>query len=137
MSQKTVLLAEPDARLRAEWRAGLAALGLHVREASDGGSAIRAALHSEVALLVTELYLPTGIETCLVRATRREPALRRVKILVVTSHSLDNDRTWALAAGATLVLQDEFRITVDEDDYPRLKNVLAIREYIRAKLAEA
>lgn len=32
-----------------------------------------------------------------------------------------------------LVLQDEFRITVDEDDYPKLKNVRAIAEYVRSR----
>jgi acyl carrier protein len=36
-----------------------------------------------------------------------------------------------------LVLQDEFKVTIDEDDYPRLKSVGAIRDYIRSKIAEA
>jgi acyl carrier protein len=36
-----------------------------------------------------------------------------------------------------LVLQDEFRMTIDEDDYPKLKSVGAIRDYIRSKFAEA
>ena len=31
-----------------------------------------------------------------------------------------------------LVLQDEFNITIDEDDYPKLKNIRAIAEYIQA-----
>ena len=36
-----------------------------------------------------------------------------------------------------LVLQDEFKMTIDEDDYPKLKSVGAIRDYIRSKFAEA
>jgi len=32
-----------------------------------------------------------------------------------------------------LVLQDEFRVKIDEDDYPKLKNVRAIAEYLRAR----
>jgi acyl carrier protein len=36
-----------------------------------------------------------------------------------------------------LVLQDEFKMTIDEDDYPNLKSVGAIRDYIRSKFAEA
>ena len=36
-----------------------------------------------------------------------------------------------------LVLQDEFKVTIDEDDYPRLKNVRAIKDYIRSRIAEA
>ncbi|MBI5487865.1 MAG: phosphopantetheine-binding protein [Deltaproteobacteria bacterium] len=36
-----------------------------------------------------------------------------------------------------LVLQDVFRVAIDEDDYPRLKSVRAIREYIRSKIGGA
>lgn len=35
-----------------------------------------------------------------------------------------------------LVLQDEFGITIDEDDYPKLSNVALIAEYIEEKLKE-
>ena len=33
-----------------------------------------------------------------------------------------------------LVLQDDYEITIDEDDYPTLKNVRLIAEYINSKL---
>lgn len=105
MSQhRTILLAEPDARLRELWRVGLAAMGFHVRESADGAGALRTALRSEVSLVITELYLPTGAERCLVRAVRREPGLQRVKILVISSHDMSEDRGWALAAGADALL---------------------------------
>jgi acyl carrier protein len=35
-----------------------------------------------------------------------------------------------------LVLQDEYSITIDEDDYPKLKNVKLIADYIEEKLKE-
>ncbi|MBN2159520.1 MAG: phosphopantetheine-binding protein [Spirochaetes bacterium] len=35
-----------------------------------------------------------------------------------------------------LVLQDEYGITIDEDDYPKLKNVKLIAEYIEEKLKD-
>ncbi|MCL2669121.1 MAG: phosphopantetheine-binding protein [Syntrophaceae bacterium] len=38
-------------------------------------------------------------------------------------------------ATVALVLQDEYGVTVDEDDYPTLKSVRLIAEYISAKLA--
>lgn len=105
MSQhRTILLAEPDARLREHWRVGLAAMGFRVRESADGAAALRTALRSEVSLLITELYLPSGAERCLVRAARREPGLKRVKILVISSHDTSEDRGWALAAGADALL---------------------------------
>jgi acyl carrier protein len=36
-------------------------------------------------------------------------------------------------ATIALVLQDEYNITIDEDDYPKLRNVRLIAEYIMSK----
>jgi len=38
-------------------------------------------------------------------------------------------------ATIALVLQDEYKIVIDEDDYPRLKTVRLICEYIEEKIA--
>ena len=38
-------------------------------------------------------------------------------------------------ATIALVLQDEYKIVIDEDDYPKLKTVHLICEYIEEKLA--
>ncbi len=38
-------------------------------------------------------------------------------------------------ATIALVLQDEYRIVIDEDDYPKLKTVRLIADYIKDKLA--
>ncbi|MEN6509286.1 MAG: phosphopantetheine-binding protein [Smithella sp.] len=38
-------------------------------------------------------------------------------------------------ATIALVLQDEYKIIIDEDDYPRLKTVRLIAAYIAEKLA--
>ncbi len=35
-----------------------------------------------------------------------------------------------------LVLQDEYKIRIDEDDYPKLKNIRLISEYIDQKVKE-
>jgi acyl carrier protein len=37
-------------------------------------------------------------------------------------------------ATVVLVLQDEYGITIDEDDYPKLRNVRMIAEYIEHKM---
>jgi acyl carrier protein len=37
-------------------------------------------------------------------------------------------------ATIALVLQDEYRISIDEDDYPKLKTIRLISEYIKEKL---
>lgn len=36
-------------------------------------------------------------------------------------------------ATVVLVLQDEYGITIDEDDYPKLRNIRMISEYIAQK----
>jgi len=111
--QRTILLAEPDTALRAQWSGQLAAMGFRVLETGDGASALKMALRSEVNLLITELYLDTNDDRCLVHAARQEPGLRRVKILVVTEHgrilqvsarlaaSRQQSRAEVRAAGAT------------------------------------
>lgn len=38
-------------------------------------------------------------------------------------------------ATIALVLQDEYKIVIDEDDYPKLKTVRMIAEYIEGKLS--
>lgn len=38
-------------------------------------------------------------------------------------------------ATIALVLQDEYKIVIDEDDYPKLKTVRLICDYIEEKLA--
>ena len=38
-------------------------------------------------------------------------------------------------ATVVLVLQDEYGITIDEDDYPKLRNIRMIAEYIEKKQA--
>ena len=38
-------------------------------------------------------------------------------------------------ATIALVLQDEYKIAIDEDDYPKLKTIRLIADYITAKLA--
>jgi acyl carrier protein len=38
-------------------------------------------------------------------------------------------------ATVVLVLQDEYGITIDEDDYPKLRNIRMIADYIEKKQA--
>jgi len=39
-------------------------------------------------------------------------------------------------ATVALVLQDEYGVTIDEDDYPKLKTLRLIAEYIQGRLQE-
>jgi len=73
-------------------------------------------------ILIGELKLEN------VTADAFDPALDLVDELGIDSMDLTT---------VALVLQDEFRISIDEDDYPSLKNVRAIKDYIRTRLVEA
>ena len=72
-----------------------------------------------------------------------EIIISELKLEDVTSDTFDVDLDLVDELGidsmdlttVALVLQDVFRVAIDEDDYPRLKNVRAIREYIRSKIA--
>jgi len=108
--QRRILIAEPASALRATWQSALAAMGFGVSETDNGTAALDIAMRSDVCLLITELYLPSGIDRCLVRAMRREAALRRVRILAVSSHTGSDDRVWALAGGADAYLIKPVRL---------------------------
>jgi len=73
-------------------------------------------------ILIGELKLEN------ITADAFDPALDLVDELGIDSMDLTT---------VALVLQDEFRISIDEDDYPSLKNVRAIKDYIRTRLAAA
>ncbi len=82
---------------------------------------------------------------------RKETVLRVAEILIdelkledVTPETFNPDLDLVDELGidsmdlttVVLVLQDEYGITIDEDDYPKLKNVALIAEYIEEKLKE-
>jgi chemotaxis family two-component system response regulator PixH len=104
MQRKTIVVADGDADVRSEIRRGLEAMGFSVVEAPNGEAALHALCTREVGLLVTDLYLRTGTDPCLLRSLRRDAALRRVKVLVVTVHHAMRDRDWALREGADAFL---------------------------------
>lgn len=110
MRRRTILIVDPDSPLRAQWRGGLESMGFNVAEAHDAEVGLRTAMGSEVALLITELYLSSDRDRCLVCAIRRETAMNRLKILVVTDHSSDADRAWALSSGADAYLLKPVRL---------------------------
>jgi CheY-like chemotaxis protein len=104
MYQRTILLADPDPEIRSTLRRGLELMGYAVLEVENGDAAMAIVLRSELALLVTELYVPAGDSPCLVRAIRRMPALRRMKVLAYSACAAASDHEWAFAAGADAYL---------------------------------
>jgi len=99
-----ILLVDPDVRARAFLAAQLQQLGSVILQASDGPAALAHARAQAVKLVITELYLATGEDECLVHAIRRDPAFRRTRVLAHTSRSTAADREWAMRAGADAYL---------------------------------
>ena len=110
MYQRTILLADPDPEIRAMLQRGLDLMGYVVLEVESGDAAMALMLRTEIALLLTELYVPTGDTPCLVSAVRRIPALRRMKVLVYSAFATAEDREYALSAGADAYLTKPTRV---------------------------
>ena len=104
VSAKTFLLVDPDPHARALMAWHLAPLGARILQASSGVEALQVAASQPVAVIVTELYLPTGTDECLIHAVRRDPAFKRTRLVAHTHRSMTADREWAMRTGADAYL---------------------------------
>lgn len=96
----TILLVQPQTGSSTYLRARLEDKGYVVVEASDATTAMNLVKGSEIALVVTELYLRLGKSRCLARLIGKSPAVRRTKLLAYTAHGKRADREWARQIGA-------------------------------------
>jgi acyl carrier protein len=70
--------------------------------------------------------------------------IRELKLEDVTAETFDPDLDLVDEVGVdsmdlatvALVLRDEYHVRIDEDDYPKLKTLRLISEYIHRKLLE-
>jgi CheY-like chemotaxis protein len=100
MYSSTILLVQPQTESGLYLRTRLENKGYTVVEAPDASTAMSIVNGSEIALVVTELYLRVGKSRCFARTVGRSPALRRTKLLAYTTHGKRKDRSWARAIGA-------------------------------------
>ena len=100
----SVLLVDPDARMRGMLADQLTSVACTVMHAVDGDSALKLVTERDIRLVVTELYLKTGDDDCLIHAIRRLKSLKRTRTLVHTSRATAADRDWAMRAGADAYL---------------------------------
>lgn len=100
MYSNSILLVQSRTHSTSHLRARLEDRGYTVVEAPDTTTALDIVNHSEIALVVTELYMPVGKSRCLARAIAKSPALRRTKLLAYTAHGKREDRDWARRIGA-------------------------------------
>jgi len=118
MYSSTILLVQQQKDSATYLRSRLEGKGYTVVEAEDAASAMTIVNGSEIALVVTELYLPIGKSRCLARTIGKSPALKRTKLLAYTTHGKRRDRAWAQRIGAdgyviTRSGEDRFLSVVD------------------------
>ncbi len=100
----TILLVDPDPHARALLAWHLAPTKANIVQAADGPTGLRLAATHKAAVIVTELYLGTGDDQCFIHAVRRDPLLKRTRVVAHTSRNLTADREWAMRAGADAYL---------------------------------
>ena len=101
---RIILLVDPDPYARRLLASNLAATNARIMQADNGPQAMGIATEYPVAIMVTELYLPTGDDECLIHAVRRESKLKRTRVVAHTHRALAADREWAMRAGADAYL---------------------------------
>lgn len=111
----SILVVDDDETERVFLCKALTAAGYRdVRVASDGSAALRRAAEHRPDLIILDLMMPVmdGYECC--RTVRRDPALSRIPILVLTGMRESEDCVAAFEAGATdfvrkPIIPDELR----------------------------
>lgn len=101
---RIILLVDPDPHARRLLAWHLAATKARIMQADDGATGMRIASEYPISVIVTELYLPTGEDECLIHAIRREPRLKRTRVIAHTHRSMTADREWAMRSGADAYL---------------------------------
>ena len=86
---------------------------------------------------------PDAITDDQIRLRVAEVMIEELKLENVTAQSFDPDLDLVDEVGidsmdlatVALVLQDEYTIRIDEDDYPKLTTIRLIAEYVKLKMA--
>jgi CheY-like chemotaxis protein len=100
MYSNSILLVQSQPDSMPQLRTKLEGKGYTVVEASDAAAAMDIVNGSEIALVVTDLYVRVGRSRCLAQVIGKAPALKRTKLLAYTAHGKKQDRDWARRIGA-------------------------------------
>ncbi len=81
---KTILLVDDDLALREMFAVALRRQGYHVIEAGSGGVALKMAREHLPDLILSDVHMPGGDGSTLLRDIRRDPALRTKQVVLIT-----------------------------------------------------
>jgi len=100
-SARTILIVEPDDTSRSALRTALEGDGYRVVSTAGAVDALSVVDSPDISLVVTELYLASGADRCLLHSIRESSVAKRPKVLAYTRHGRAEDRAWAIAEGAS------------------------------------
>ncbi len=105
---KKVLIADDEANIVMSLHFLMEAAGYEVRTVADGDTALRVLLEFRPDLVLLDVMMPkrNGYEIC--QAIRETPALRGVKVVMLTAKGRDIDAEKGLALGADAYVTKPF-----------------------------
>ena len=122
-STRPVLLVDGDLDARIILRRLLEYYGYQAIEAVDHDAALALARQHDVALIVSELYIPCGDEvTCFVESVRADRSLSEIPVLIVTTQAFGADEQRARRAGSAGYIVKPFAASDVMTEIARLMN---------------
>jgi PAS domain S-box-containing protein len=139
-SGKTILLAEDDPMQRKLAQLALSNVGFEVTVAENGEEAVRLATARKPDAIVSDVLMPRMDGFGLCEAIRRDPALARVPIVLMSAHYVENeDRELAARLGANRYVSRTggfdavVRAVLDAIESPAAELLAAPEEELRAE----
>ena len=95
-----ILIVEDSPTIMLHITAILQKKGYELMHAADGMEAVQQAVRKMPNLIVLDIILPkkNGFQVC--RQLKTAPKTKNIKILMLTSKTMDSDRFWGLKQGA-------------------------------------
>ncbi|WP_416899952.1 MAG: response regulator [Minwuia sp.] len=109
---KRILIVEDNMLVQEVYASALQTLGCDVITADDGHEAMELAHEEEPDLIIMDIMLPGVSGLDLVQTMKKDPSLKDVPIIVVTTMAMAGDQAKIKAAGADAYLPKP--IQVDE-----------------------
>ena len=100
MAGNKILIVEDSPTIMLHITAILQNKGYELMHAADGMEAVQKAVRKMPNLIVLDIILPkkNGFQVC--RQLKTAPKTKNIKILMLTSKTMDSDRFWGLKQGA-------------------------------------
>ncbi|MFO0966171.1 MAG: diguanylate cyclase [Gemmataceae bacterium] len=108
-SETSILIVDPGDADRRRLAEHLGTSGRRVLQAENGRAALQVALEEQPSIIITEWRLPEMDGPTLCRALRQNKTGQRMRILMLTAQTGDEQELAAVAAGADAFLAKPFR----------------------------